>query len=366
MSTQDNQQRAQLALLSEQIKTWGRELGFQQLGITDANPGVHSGYLRDWLQKKLHGEMHYMAERESLRSNPAQLHPNTLRVISARMDYLPPDVETVKLLDHPSKAYISRYALGRDYHKLIRKRLKALSDNIIDYCQQQSIASDQPLSQRPFVDSAPVLERAFAEKAGLGWIGKNTMLINSRVGSWFFLGELLTNLPLPVDEAQQSKHCGSCAACLEICPTHAFNAAFELDARKCISYLTIELKGSIPEALRPLIGNRVFGCDDCQLICPWNKFAKTTSEKDFGPRHGLDNAELIELFLWTEQEFDSRTNGSPIKRIGYQRWLRNIAVGLGNSDRLAAGDTISALQSKLGISPLVDEHIHWAIEQLQQ
>lgn len=355
-------QQTLLTQLAEQIKIRGRELGFQQVGITDADPGEHSEYLRAWLDKNLHGEMTYMAERESLRRNPAQLHPDTLRVISVRMDYLPANVETVKLLDHDSKAYISRYALGRDYHKLIRKRLKTLSDFILDWCQQRQIENHEALSQRPFVDSAPILERAFAEKAGLGWIGKNTMLINSQMGSWFFLGELLTNLPLPIDQPQTSKHCGSCTACLDICPTNAFDAAFELDARKCISYLTIELKGSIPIALRPLIGNRVFGCDDCQLICPWNKFAKPGEEPDFSPRHELDNAELLTLFCWSEQEFAHNTNGSPIKRIGYERWLRNLAVGLGNSK--AGAQAVAALQQRRGFSPLVDEHIDWAIRQL--
>ena len=344
----------ELTALAAQIKVWGRELGFQQVGITDASPGEHSNHLRNWLAKDLHGEMAYMADREHLRRNPAELHEQTLRVISLRMDYLPPDVETVKLLDHPTKAYVSRYALGRDYHKLIRKRIKTLADNIVKQTGQRS--------QRPFVDSAPVLERAFAEKAGLGWIGKNTMLINSSMGSWFFLGELFTDLPLPVDQAQTTKHCGSCTACLDICPTKAFNGPFELDARKCISYLTIELKGSIPISLRPLIGNRVFGCDDCQLICPWNKFAKPTDEKDFHPRHSLDDIDILELFLWTEQEFEQKTNGSAIKRIGYERWLRNLSVGIGNGAKSAA--TINALQSRLGFSALLDEHITWAIKQL--
>jgi epoxyqueuosine reductase len=344
----------ELRELAEKIKQWGRELGFQQVGITDTQLGEHTEHLRRWLDKDLHGEMDYMADREALRADPTALHENTLRVISLRMDYLPPNVETVKLLDHPKTAYLSRYALGRDYHKLIRKRIKKLADTIIEHTGERS--------QRPFVDSAPVLERAFAEKAGLGWIGKNTMLINSSMGSWFFLGELFTDLPLPIDPPQTTKHCGSCTACLDICPTNAFNGPFELDARKCISYLTIELKGSIPEPLRGLIGNRVFGCDDCQLICPWNKFAKPTDEKDFSPRHGLDHASMVDLFLWTEEEFEEKTQGSPIRRIGYQRWLRNLAVGIGNGEN--SPHAINALKSKLKQSPLVDEHIQWALEQL--
>jgi len=344
----------ELVTLAENIKRWGRELGFQQVGITDTEPGEHSEHLRRWLDKNLHGEMAYMADREAFRRDPTTLHENTLRVISLRMDYLPPDVETVKLLDHPRTAYLSRYALGRDYHKLIRKRIKQLSDKIIEH------AGDR--SQRPFVDSAPVLERAFAEKAGLGWIGKNAMLINSSMGSWFFLGELFTDLPLPIDPPQTTKHCGSCTACLDICPTNAFIGPYELDARKCISYLTIELKGSIPEPLRGLIGNRVFGCDDCQLICPWNKFAKPTDEKDFSPRHGLDNASMVDLFLWTEDEFDTKTQGSPIRRIGYERWLRNLAVGIGNGEN--SQKAITALQDRLEHSPLVDEHIQWALNRL--
>ena len=344
----------ELVTLAENIKRWGRELGFQQVGITDTEPGEHSEHLRRWLDKNLHGEMAYMADREAFRRDPTTLHENTLRVISLRMDYLPPDVETVKLLDHPRTAYLSRYALGRDYHKLIRKRIKQLSDKIIEH------AGDR--SQRPFVDSAPVLERAFAEKAGLGWIGKNAMLINSSMGSWFFLGERFTDLPLPIDPPQTTKHCGSCTACLDICPTNAFIGPYELDARKCISYLTIELKGSIPEPLRGLIGNRVFGCDDCQLICPWNKFAKPTDEKDFSPRHGLDNASMVDLFLWTEDEFDTKTQGSPIRRIGYERWLRNLAVGIGNGENSQKAKT--ALQNRLEHSPLVDEHIQWALNRL--
>ena len=347
---------AALLALADDIKRWGRELGFQQVGITDTELGQHSDHLHRWLEKNHHGEMAYMAERETLRQNPAALHANTLRVISLRMDYLPPEVETVKILDHPRTAYISRYALGRDYHKLIRKRIKQLADKIIAQVGQHS--------PRPFVDSAPVLERALAEKAGLGWIGKNTMLINPSMGSWFFLGELFTDLPLPIDAPQTNQHCGSCTACLDICPTQAFVGPHQLDARRCISYLTIELKTPIPIELRPLIGNRVFGCDDCQLICPWNKFAKPTDENDFKPRHGLDQANMVDLFLWTDEEFDRHTQGSAIRRIGYERWLRNLAVGIGNGEN--SSQAHAALLEQRGFSALVDEHIDWAMLQLSK
>ena len=347
---------AELLALADDIKRWGRELGFQQVGITDTELSQHSDHLHRWLEKNHHGEMAYMAERETLRQNPAALHANTFRVISLRMDYLPPEVETVKILDHPRTAYISRYALGRDYHKLIRKRIKQLADKIIAQVGEHS--------PRPFVDSAPVLERALAEKAGLGWIGKNAMLINPSMGSWFFLGELFTDLPLPVDSPQTSQHCGSCTACLDICPTQAFVGPHQLDARRCISYLTIELKTPIPIELRPLIGNRVFGCDDCQLICPWNKFAKPTDENDFKPRHGLDQANMVDLFLWTEEEFDRHTQGSAIRRIGYERWLRNLAVGIGNGENSAQAH--AALLEQRGFSALVDEHIDWAMLQLSK
>ena len=340
--------------LSLLIKQWGKELGFQQVGITDSAPEQHADHYQSWIAKGYHGQMDYMEQRRDLRLAPDKLQTKAKRVISARMDYLPAGVETVKLLDHRDKAYLSRYALGRDYHKLIRQRLGKLADKITDFIG--------PASQRPFVDSAPILERGFAERAGLGWVGKNTMLINSKAGSWFFLGEILTDLTLPVDAPQTEKHCGSCRACLDICPTKAFPAPFELDARKCISYLTIELKGSIPIEFRKAIGNRVFGCDDCQLICPWNKFATPTDEKDFKPRHGLEDAELLTLFLWDEKTFDENTRGSPIRRIGYERWLRNLAVGLGNGRK--SKPVIDGLLSKKNYSPLVSEHVAWALQAL--
>ncbi|MEI7949897.1 MAG: tRNA epoxyqueuosine(34) reductase QueG [Gammaproteobacteria bacterium] len=342
-------------ILTQQIKTWGRELGFQQVGIADVDVQEHAGHLQEWLKQQYHGEMHYMERHAGLRSEPAQLVPGTLRVISVRMDYLPAGTETIHVLHNPQQAYLSRYALGRDYHKLIRKRLQQLAERI-----QQEVGE---FGYRAFVDSAPVLERALAEKAGLGWIGKNTMLINKRAGSWFFLGELFTDLPLALD-AKAEFHCGTCTACLEVCPTQAFVGPNLLDARRCISYLTIELRGSIPLELRPLIGNRVFGCDDCQLCCPWNKFSSPTRETAFTPRHQLDRAQLLDLFNWSETEFLSNTEGSPIRRIGYECWLRNLAVALGNAP--TSPQLIAALQSRQAhASMLVQEHVAWALARHQ-
>ena len=342
------------AEFSRQIKTWATELGFQQCGICEADPRQHAEHYLEWLEKNYHGKMAYMEDRKSFRLNPAKLLPNTLRVISLRMDYRERDSEFIKILDDSNQAYIAEYALGRDYHKLMRKRLAQLSKQI------ESLA--EKCSQRPFVDSAPVLERGFAQQAGLGWIGKNTMLINSTAGSWFFLGEILTDLPLHIDQPHEEQHCGSCTACLEACPTNAFSEEHVLDARKCISYLTIESRDSIPIELREAMGNRVFGCDDCQIVCPWNKFSEPSSELDFKPRNRLDKASLLELFLWTEEEFDEKTRGSPIRRIGYECWLRNLAIGLGNS---AGGDeVIKALKGKQHHSPLVNEHVQWALKKL--
>ncbi|MDH4655175.1 MULTISPECIES: tRNA epoxyqueuosine(34) reductase QueG [unclassified Pseudomonas] len=346
LSTQD------LASLAQSIKEWGRELGFQQVGITGVELGEHENHLRRWLDAGYHGEMDYMAAHGSKRSHPDELVPGTLRVISLRMDYLPGDTRMAKVLGQPEKAYVSRYALGRDYHKLIRKRLQHLAERI-----ETTIG---PLSYRAFVDSAPVLEKAIAEQAGLGWIGKNTLVLNRKAGSYFFLGELFIDAPLPVDEPHGSEHCGRCSACLDICPTAAFAGPYQLDARRCISYLTIEYKGSIPEDLRPLIGNRVFGCDDCQMVCPWNRFARPSDEGDFQPRHGLDNAELAELFRWSEEEFLSRTEGSPLRRAGYERWLRNLAVGLGNAP--SSIPVLEALNLRREYpSALVREHVEWAL-----
>ncbi len=340
--------------LAASIKLWGRELGFQQVGITSVDLGEHEAHLQRWLDAGYQGEMDYMASHGSKRSHPDELVPGTLRVVSLRMDYLPGDTRMAEQLASPEKAYVSRYALGRDYHKLIRKRLQHLAERV-----QQAIG---PFGYRAFVDSAPVLEKAVAEQAGLGWIGKNTLVINRKAGSWFFLGELFVDLPLPVDPPHASEHCGRCSACLDICPTKAFVAPYVLDARRCISYLTIELKGAIPEELRPLIGNRVFGCDDCQIVCPWNRFARPSEQGDFQPRHQLDSAALTGLFRWSEEEFLSRTEGSPLRRAGYERWLRNLAVGLGNAPSSIA--VIEALELRREHpSELVREHVNWALSQ---
>ena len=341
------------AQLAQSIKDWGRELGFQQVGIADIELDEHERRLHEWLAAGYQGEMDYMAAHGHKRSRPAELVEGTLRVISVRMDYLPGDTEMTRRLADPEQAYVSRYALGRDYHKLVRKRLQQLAERI------QGVVG--PFGHRAFVDSAPVLEKALAQQAGLGWIGKNTLLLNRKAGSWFFLGELFVDLPLPVDEPVTRDHCGSCRACLDICPTGAFAGERLLDARRCISYLTIELKGAIPLELRPLIGNRVFGCDDCQLVCPWNRFARPTGERDFLPRHGLDNSQLAALFRWSEEEFLQRTEGSPLRRAGYQRWLRNLAVGLGNAPSTIA--VIEALELRRDDpSELVREHVAWALE----
>ncbi len=342
-----------VASLAQSIKDWGRELGFQQVGIAGLDLGEHEAHLERWLAAGYHGEMDYMGAHGSKRSHPEQLVPGTLRVVSLRMDYLPGDTLMAQRLGQPETAYVSRYALGRDYHKLIRKRLQQLAERI-----QQAIG---PFGYRAFVDSAPVLEKAIAEQAGLGWIGKNTLVLNRKAGSYFFLGELFVDVPLPVDASHTSEHCGRCTACLDICPTNAFVGPYVLDARRCISYLTIELKGPIPADLRPLIGNRVFGCDDCQIVCPWNRFAKPTEQSDFAPRHSLDNAQLAELFRWSEEEFLSRTEGSPLRRAGYERWLRNLAVGLGNAP--SSIPVIEALELRRDdASEMVREHVQWALE----
>ena len=340
------------AALARDIKSWGRALGFQQVGIADTLLDEHETRLLNWLAAGRHGEMGYMAEHGTRRTRPAELVPGTLRVISVRMDYLPGSAAPAEsVLHNPELGMISRYALGRDYHKVVRTRLQKLADQIS--------ARVGPFGYRAFTDSAPVLEKALAEKAGLGWIGKHTNLIDSKTGSWFFLGELYTDLPLPVD-ASASNHCGTCQACIDICPTQAIVAPYQLDARRCISYLTIELRGSIPVELRPLLGNRIYGCDDCQLACPWNKFVQPTQEPDFAPRHGLDAAELVALFAWSEDEFLKKTEGSAIRRIGYECWLRNIAVALGNA--LIHPDIIKTLKSRIDHpSELVREHVRWAL-----
>ncbi|KUJ82875.1 tRNA epoxyqueuosine(34) reductase QueG [Microbulbifer flavimaris] len=352
--------QAALAELAALIKDWGRELGFQQIGITDCHLTEDAEHLRAWIDAGHHGDMDWMAAHGDKRWRPEKLEPGTLRVISARLDYLPPDTEPVRVLKDSSKAYVSRYATGRDYHKLIRKRLAQLGERIEHFCDERGIE----VKGRAFTDSAPVMERALAQKAGLGWIGKNCMLINSGAGSWFFLGELFTSLPLPVDESDEPNQCGECSACLKVCPTDAFLGPNQLDARRCISYLTIENKGPIPEEFREPMGNRVFGCDDCQIICPWNRFAQPTAERDFHPRHGLADGDLLALFRWSEDEFLQRTAGSAIRRIGYERWQRNLAVAIGNGE--PAAEAIAALESARGnATPLVAEHIHWALQRLR-
>lgn len=344
--------------LAAKIKDWATELGFQQAGITDVDLAEHEAFLREWLAKGYHGSMGWMEQNIDKRLQPDQLVPGALRVISVRMNYLPADTDQIQTLKNPQKAYVSRYALGRDYHKLIRKRLAQLADRI------RLEATDIDVVQRPFVDSAPVLERPLAEKAGIGWVGKHTLILNEKAGSWFFLGEILTNVPLPVDGQRQTNRCGDCSACLKVCPTDAFPQPYQLDARRCISYLTIENKGPIPVEFREAMGNRVFGCDDCQAICPWNKFAKPTCEEDFKPRHQLHNSDLVNLFLWSEETFLKNTAGSPIRRIGYERWLRNLAVGLGNAPQDT--DIIEALhQRRPQTTALVQEHIDWALTQQQ-
>jgi epoxyqueuosine reductase len=337
--------------LAHAIKGWGRELGFQQVGITDTDLTDAEVRLLDWLASGRHGEMGWMESHGTRRSRPHALVPGTLRVISARLDYLPAAAPAESVLNDPATAFVSRYALGRDYHRVLRARLQKLADHIE--------AQVDRFHYRVFTDSAPVLEKALAEKAGLGWIGKHTNLINRDAGSWFFLGEIYTDLELPVDEPA-ANHCGTCRACLDACPTQAIVAPYQLDARRCISYLTIELRGPIPVEFRPLMGNRIFGCDDCQLVCPWNRFARLTPESDFAPRHGLDTPQLIALFQWTEDEFLKRTEGSAIRRTGYTGWLRNIAVALGNAP--TTEEVLTALRSRAGdSSDLVREHVQWAL-----
>lgn len=343
--------------LSVRIQKWASELGFDQVGISDTKLGAHEEHLQNWLDQGYHADMEWMKEHQQLRINPELLQPEAIRVISVRLNYLPSETEHIKVLKSPDKAYLSRYALGRDYHKLIRKRLAKLADRVRDAAAEHMTAQ-----QRPFVDSAPVLERPLAEKSGLGWVGKHTLLIHPKEGSWFFLGEILTNLPLPITTERVPNKCGDCTACLKVCPTDAFPKPYQLDARRCISYLTIENKGPIPLEFREPIGNRVFGCDDCQAICPWNKYAKHTREGDFHPRHQLENSDLLTLFEWDEATFLNNTQGSPIRRIGYERWQRNLSVGLGNAP--SSEKIIRALEYRLPqASPMLAEHIEWALQQ---
>jgi epoxyqueuosine reductase len=344
----------ELIRLANDIKRWGQELGFAQLGICDTQLEEHEARLLAWLENKFHGSMAYMERHGTRRSRPGELIPGTVRVISVRMNYLSGQATSAaELMERPEKALISRYALGRDYHKVMRKRLQKLCDRI----EQET----GEFGYRVFVDSAPVLEKALAQKAGLGWIGKHSNLLNRESGSWFFLGEIYTDLPLPTDQPVKN-HCGDCVRCIELCPTGAIVGPYQVDARKCISYLTIESRDSIPVELRPLMGNRIFGCDDCQVACPWNRFAKLSEEPDFVPREGLDSDDLLRLFAWSEEEFLQHTEGSAIRRTGYIGWLRNIAVALGNAP--CSKKVTSALQAaSQHPSDLVREHVNWALGQ---
>jgi epoxyqueuosine reductase len=342
--------------LAADIKRWGLELGFQRVGIADVDLTADEGRLADWLAAGFAGEMHYMQRHGLRRARPADIVPGTVRVISARIDYWPHARAAQAVLDDPTLAYVARYALGRDYHRLVRGRLARLAARLA--------AAVGAHGSRAFTDSGPVLEKALARNAGLGWIGKHTNLLDRRDGSWFFLGEVFTDLPLPLDAPVQA-HCGSCTACIEVCPTRAIVAPYSLDARRCISYLTIEHAGPIPEEFRAAIGNRIFGCDDCQLVCPWNRYAKPSDERDFAPRHGLDGASLVSLFGWTEAEFLTRTEGSAIRRIGHERWLRNLAIALGNAPWSQAAVAALMARQEHG-SALVREHVSWALASLRE
>jgi len=342
--------------LCASIRAWAVELGFTGLGIATIDLPADEAHFLEWLRSGFNGEMAYMSRHGSKRTRPAELIPGTVSCISVRMDYWPQDAaDAGAALADANIGYVSRYALGRDYHKVLRARLQSLCDRIQD--------AVGPFGHRVFTDSAPVLEKPLARNAGLGWIGKHTNLIDAKAGSYFFLGEVYLDLELPADEPSTA-HCGTCSACMPACPTGAIVAPYKLDARRCISYLTIELAGAIPEEFRRAIGNRIYGCDDCQLVCPWNKFARPSAEKDFTVRHGLDHAQLIDLFAWSEADFLEKTSGSAIRRIGYERWLRNVAVALGNAPSSAA--VIAALNARAEHpSALVREHVGWALAQHQ-
>jgi epoxyqueuosine reductase len=346
------------AALKSRIHAWADKLGFQQLGITDVDLSAHAPHVRAWLEKGFHGEMGYLNRNLIKRLQPELLEPQTCRVISARMDYLAQDTNPLRVLSDNASGYVSRYALGRDYHKVLRRRLARLGGQI------NEATEGFDLRFRAFTDSAPVLEKALAEKAGLGWIGKHSVLLNREAGSWFFLGEIYTNIPLPVDKPQTTGYCGKCSACMSVCPTGAIVGPKQLDARKCISYLTIEHKTAIPEEFRAAIGNRVFGCDDCQLFCPWNRYAQFSAEPDFAPRHGLAAAPLTTLFAWSEADFLRYTEGSALRRISYEQWLRNVAVALGNGP--PTPQAISLLENRRAdVSAMVREHIDWALVRLR-
>ncbi|WP_070963226.1 tRNA epoxyqueuosine(34) reductase QueG [Vibrio sonorensis] len=338
--------------LADKIKIWAKELGFQKAGICDVDLKEHEASLQKWLDAGYHGDMDWMARHGMMRARPDELLPGTVRVISVRMDYLPPEANFASNLSNPNQAYISRYSLGRDYHKLIRNQLKKLGQKI-----EQEVGK---FGYRPFVDSAPILERPLAEKAGLGWTGKHSLILDKEAGSWFFLGELLIDLPLPIDKPLENA-CGKCSACISSCPTQAIVEEGVVDARRCISYLTIEYDGVIPIEFRKAIGNRIYGCDDCQLVCPWNRFAELTDQEDFHRRDTFETPDLVALFQWDEETFLARMQGSAIRRIGHEQWLRNLAVAMGNAPY--SMKTLSALESRLGLSDMLDEHIKWAIEQ---
>ncbi len=349
--------QAKARQLARSIRHWGTELGFDQIGVSDIDLNQAESNLAKWLRNQYHGKMDYMYRHGTKRTRPNRLIDGTIRVVSTRMNYMPePMSASGSVLENPHIGYVSRYALGRDYHKVMRSRLNKLAKRI-----EQEIG---PFGYRVFCDSAPVMEKPLAEKAGLGWIGKHTNLLNRHEGSWFFIGEIYTDVPLPVD-TPTSSHCGSCRACIDVCPTQAIVAPYVLDARRCISYLTIELHGPIPVEFRKSIGNRIYGCDDCQLVCPWNRYAKITQEPDFASRHSLNSSRLIDLFSWSEQDFLTKTEGSAIRRTGFQRWLRNIAVALGNAP--TSRTIVKILNERQGqASELVDEHIDWALQQHSQ
>ena len=346
-----------LQQLRAKIDLWATEEGFTKVGVTDLELSQASDHLRHWLAQNYQGNMNWIEDRLELRENPDALLPGALRAVCFRMDYLQDKVQPLQVLEDPTKAYISRYALGRDYHKLIRKKLAGIAGKIQDW-------ADHELQQRPFVDSAPVLEKPLGHKAGLGWIGKNTLLLSQEGGSWFFLGEILTSLPLAIDDQKEENQCGKCKACMTCCPTNAFPEPYILDARKCISYLTIENSGTIPHDLRKPMGNRVFGCDDCQLVCPWNRDVSLSTNDHFSPRHKLDNSDLVEIFQWDKTSFEEKTAGSPIRRAGFDQWQRNLAIGLGNGP--ASSQAIASLKKCDNQSPMVQEHIEWALSQLSE
>ena len=355
METTEAQADIDYAALARDIEGWARELGFAQVGIADTDLSGYSAAFLDWIAEKMHGGMGYLARNVDKRLEPERLHPGTIRIISARMDYLgvPPPAAT-DLPANDGSAYVARYALGRDYHKTVRRRLAKLAARIEAHVQVAETGS------RAFADSAPVLEKPVGAKAGLGWIGKNTLLLNEEAGSWFFLGEIYTNLPLPVTPPRAQPGCGSCRACMTVCPTQAIVAPGRLDARRCISYLTIEHKGAIPHDLREAVGSRIFGCDDCQIVCPWNRFAQASEEAEFAPRHGLDAPAIADLLGWDEAEFLARTAGMAIRRVDYQQWVRNLAVAAGNAP--TDPRIVAALEvRRADASPMVREHVDWAL-----